>query len=285
MAYEERYATRKITVDKAGGSLTVEGLVHGVRDSVEALPFLPLLGSLFPGTNFRLESYSIEEMDSRDGPPANWAVNTSLTYKSPDKQSQDEDGSESLDFGTAQEHVIKTRHPDDQTHHETDYGPYVGVSNDDIEGVDILVPTQAFSVTRYRDAITDAYRRLVRNTIRHVNDGNFWGYAPRTLLFVGATANRRGLGKWEVTYNFQVASDDEDETEIPLQVAIPDPANLQKIKLVDKPAVHKDPWDYLWFYSKQHEDPDIHILASFVDSAHVARFYFEADFDLLGIAP
>ncbi|MDY7011419.1 MAG: hypothetical protein SVV80_11815 [Planctomycetota bacterium] len=82
-----------------------------------------------------------------------------------------------------------------------DFQGAVGVTHDNVEGVDITVPVYNFSETHYiddGDVNKGAYFALTGK----VNNAAWKGFAAGEVLFLGASGSKRGSDDWEITFRF-----------------------------------------------------------------------------------
>ena len=120
-----------------------------------------------------------------------------------------------------------------------DFKGAIGVTDDAVEGVDIVVPKYGFSETHFfLDAqVTQGYRLTVAGITGHVNALTFRGFTPFEVLFLGATGSRSSdkTGIWEITFNFS--------------------ANPNTVVTIgDITGVAKNGYDYLWVKYERQED-------------------------------
>lgn len=87
----------------------------------------------------------------------------------------------------------------------------IGVQGDRIEGVDINVPTYAFSYTAYKDlsSVNATFKNNLYNCAAKVNSASFTvdgqAFAAGELLFLGATGSLRRSDQWQITYRFEAS--------------------------------------------------------------------------------
>jgi len=85
-----------------------------------------------------------------------------------------------------------------------DFQGLIGVTEDQVEGVEITVPVFTFSETHLIDgAIVNAgYKRVLVDLTGTMNNANFKGFTLGECLFQGADGTMRGDGRWSITYKF-----------------------------------------------------------------------------------
>lgn len=148
-----------------------------------------------------------------------------------------------------------------------DFQGAIGVSEDSVEGCDVVTPNFEFSEThRLPDAaVTGDYRRTLFKMTGTMNQDLFKGLETGECLFLGASGSRRGDGYWSITYRFAGSP------------------NLTDIAIGTITGIEKLGWDYLWIRYGDFED-DIGIaLVKRPVACYVERVYQFADFSLLGI--
>jgi len=146
-----------------------------------------------------------------------------------------------------------------------DFKGAIGVSADAVEGTDITVPVFRFSETYSIPVplITHAYKLQVFDLTGKVNNAAFKGFAIGEVLFLGASGSRRGLEKWEITYQFAASK------------------NAVNLKVGDIQNINKKGWEYLWVRYGDVEDQKV--LIKQPEAAYVERVYEPGNFALLGI--
>ena len=146
-----------------------------------------------------------------------------------------------------------------------DFKGAIGVSADSVEGTDITVPIFRFSETYSIPVplITHAYKLTVFNLTGKVNSAAFKGFATGEVLFLGASGSRRGVEKWEITYQFAASK------------------NAVGITVGDIVNIDKKGWGYLWVRYGDVEDEKV--LVKQPESVYIERVYDSANFAQLGI--
>ena len=135
----------------------------------------------------------------------------------------------------------------------------------EIAGVDIVVPSYAFTETHIFDAgeVNQAYKLGVFNLTGRVNSLPFRGFGVREVLFQGASGQMRDGEEWEITFRFT--------------------AQRSQDFSINGMEGRKAGWDYLWILYKQDTDETAKRLAAVPQEVHVERVYEEGDFEALGI--
>jgi len=148
-----------------------------------------------------------------------------------------------------------------------DYDGAMGVTQNSIEGADIVVPRYVFSETHYiADAsITTAYKSILFYLTGRVNDANFKGLNAGECLFLGARGSKRGQGDWEINYSFAGSP------------------NVAGLTIGTITGVAKKGWEYLWTSYEEIEDSTAKMLVRRPRAAYVERVYESGDFSTLNI--
>jgi len=143
----------------------------------------------------------------------------------------------------------------------------IGVTADNVEGVDIVVPVYQFSETHVLpDAtVTDTYKAALMVMTGRVNSDIFRGFAAGSVLFLGAAGSKRGDGDWEITFRFAVSP------------------NVGAITVGDITGISKKGWEYLWVRYEDAEDAGAQSIVKRPVAAYVERVYTELPFTTLGI--
>jgi hypothetical protein len=143
----------------------------------------------------------------------------------------------------------------------------IGVTHDNVEGVDITVPIYNFSETHYlADAfVTPSYKSALFYLTGKVNNCLFKGLVAGECLFLGASGTKRGVEGWEINYRF---------------AASPNRTNFQ-VGTVS--VASKKGWEYLWVRYADKVDAGSKTLVKVPTAAYVEQVYEYADFSALGI--
>ena len=143
----------------------------------------------------------------------------------------------------------------------------IGVSNDRVDGTDIIVPVFNFTETHYlADALVDgAYKLALFHLTGKVNGNPFKGFAAGEVLFLGASGSKRGFDDWEITFRF---------------AASPNAINLSLGAIT---GINKEGWHYLWIRFVDDEDVAAKSLIKRPVAAYVEQVYDYGNFSSLGI--
>lgn len=148
-----------------------------------------------------------------------------------------------------------------------DFKGAIGVTENGVEGVSIAVPIYNFSETHtFSDAaVSLAYRLTLFNLTGKVNAGQFKGFQPGEVLFLGAAADQAGLGDVAITFSFAAAP------------------NVTGLVVGDITGISKRGWEYLWIRYEDTEDANAKALVKTPTAVYVEQVYAYGDFALLGI--
>lgn len=150
------------------------------------------------------------------------------------------------------------------------FGAAINVTDDTVEGVEIVIPNLGFELRVVMDEedVDNTYIGKLYELTGKVNDDNFRGLSAGECLFLGAQGdNQRGDGKFDLSFAFACSK------------------NISGATVGGITGVTKKGWDYIWFrYTKQVDgtaNPKVPVMRA--TSAHVVQVYQSADFDELGL--
>lgn len=142
----------------------------------------------------------------------------------------------------------------------------IGVTDMDVEGVEITVPTFDFKTTFYVDpaVMTSAYVAQLKalrgkvnsDTVKINVDGVSLTCQPGELLFLGADGSKRkGYGDWELTLNWSHQENVTNATIGPIT------------------GITKNGWDYLWVRYQPNPDASALSMVRIPQAIYVERVY------------
>ena len=148
-----------------------------------------------------------------------------------------------------------------------DFRGAIGVTHDNVEGVDITVPVCHFSETHYIASalVTGGYKATLFALTGKVNGAAFRGFSPGEVLFLGASGSKRGQDDWEITFRFAASP------------------NVSGLQLGNITGINKKGWEYLWVRYADDEDAAAKVLVKKPIAAYVEQVYPYGDFSGLGI--
>ncbi len=98
-----------------------------------------------------------------------------------------------------------------------------------------------------------------------VNSDNFEGYQPGEVLFMGASGQKRGDTRWEVTFKFAASP------------------NRTGIVAGSSSGIAKNGWDYLWVQYGEDVDNAVKVRIKKPVAVFIEEVYNSAPFSILGI--
>ena len=154
-----------------------------------------------------------------------------------------------------------------------DFSGAIGVTHDNVEGVDINIPVFSFNVNRIiaKAAMTATYianlyvlTGKVNNDTFTVNvDGVDLTFAAGECLFLGASGGQRGSDDWEIGFRF---------------AGSPNAANLT-VGLIT--GIAKKGWEYMWVRYADAEDADAKAIVKKPIAVYIEKVYDDGNFNLL----
>jgi len=259
---EEKFDSRE-TVEGDNPSITLKYVIKGTDNDLEAKT---LLWTSSPGIYDGLirQSWSVEYHG-----PSMWLG----TVRYGLLQQQPETGQSVFQFDTGggTQHITQSLAtvgayaPVGQT--PPDFGGAIGVTRDNVEGVDITVPVFNFSETHYlADAmVTVAYQDTLFRLTGTVNNAMFRAFYAGEVLFLGASGSKRAEDDWEITFRFAGSP------------------NRSAISIGDITGIVKNGWEYLWVRYEDAEDAVAQALVKRPVAVYIEQVYEYTDFSLLGI--
>lgn len=148
-----------------------------------------------------------------------------------------------------------------------DFQGAIGVTGNEVQGVDRIIPVYNFSETHYLEDsfVSQSYRMTLFNLTGTVNSDNWRGFAPGELLFLGASGSKRGNEDWEITYRFSASP------------------NRTMLSVGPITGISKKGWEYLWVLYEDQVDTQAEKLVKRPIAVYVEQIYFYAFFSALGI--
>ena len=273
MSLTEKHDSRKITTGEDGAARSAEFVytLTGVADENSARILATNSTASTYGDLIR-KSITLEpvHVDTTDLAACIWEI--TVQYG---EQTAPEEGESSFSFDTGggTQHITQslgTVGSYAASGTAPDFGGAIGVTHDNVEGVDITIPVYNFSETHYLPAsqVTSAYKGTLFNLTGKVNSGSFRGLAAGECLFLGASGSRRGTAPeddWEITFKFAGSPNRSGITVGPIS------------------GISKKGWEYLWVRYADVEDAASNTLVKQPVAAYVEKVYEEGNFGALGI--
>ena len=272
----ERFDSRS-AADGEQPALTLRYVVSGTCDQDAALTALAAATPEESGDLVR-QTWRVEPV----GDSSTYWIGT-VEYGEPQATSYKTDEDGSFEFDAARAGAI---HMYQALEHVADYAPpgktapnhkgAINVVRDAsglrVEGLDLALPADAlaFAVTRYQSSINlstlYALTRCMNASEMSVNLEEISGtFAPRELLFCGASGSRRGRGDWAVRYAFRASPSAADMT-------------IGQITGIAKAGM-----DYLWVEYADEADDEAKALVKVPVAVHVERVWRTGNLSALGI--
>ena len=149
-----------------------------------------------------------------------------------------------------------------------DFGNAINVTDDGVEGVEILVPTLEWSETwRHPDESINgvAYAGQIYALVGTTNAYRFRGFSRGEVLFRGVSGRKTRQDAWEFTYSFAASP------------------NVTNLTVGGITGIAKKGWEYLWAYYRPQEDNEAKALVQRPVAVYVTRVYRESNFSRIGI--
>ena len=164
-------------------------------------------------------------------------------------------------------------------------GGAINVTDKDIEGCELGDTSGAmhYSITKYKanDELTVSYLGGLVNMIYTTNAAFFSPCGIGQVLFLGVSGGRRGVGDWELTFNFAARGDVADAC-----AEWPSDSGFGSGNGAGAKAIPVKAWEYMWVYympeNKLCPDDKNRLLLQ-PKFVYVEQLYDSSDFDDLGI--
>ena len=149
------------------------------------------------------------------------------------------------------------------------FGGAIGVTDDSVEGCEIVVPEFKWNETHQLDAdvVTWTYSQKLYQLTGKTNKAAFRGFSANQVLFLGAKGSQSAKNPdlVEMTFSFKAG------------------AHAANLSIDGITVSSKKAWEYLWLRYGPTLDGYAKKLIKRATSAHVERVYDEGDFGDLGI--
>jgi hypothetical protein len=127
----------------------------------------------------------------------------------------EQENSESFDTSGGTQHITQSIQTIYRYGYAPDCGGAIGVTNDSVEGVDIVVPVFNFTERKFYADVTWLQRRIIADLTGTVNLKTFREFSSGQVLFLGASgskSDRLPETPWEVTYQFSAMPNQQNLT-------------------------------------------------------------------------
>jgi hypothetical protein len=143
-----------------------------------------------------------------------------------------------------------------------DFKGAIGVTHDNVEGVDITIPVYSFSETHYVPSatVTSGYKSALYQLTGKTNNGGFREFAEGECLFMGAAGSKRGEEDWEISFNFAASP------------------NVTDLSVGDIHNIQKKGWEYMWVRYADAEDNVAKALVKKPIAVYIEEVYKPSDF-------
>ena len=182
----------------------------------------------------------------------------------------------SFDTTGGTQHITNSNHTDR-------YGPgnlpdfkgAIGVTDNSVQGVDILVAGYKFGKTVSKDnkILTPQYLVALARLTTKVNDAPFLGFEAGEVLFLGATGSIEQINGINV----------EGRSDITMQFSAN--PNRENYKVGDITVAKKKGWDYQWVRYEYNDDDLAKKLIQKPAAVFIEEVYLKGSFSILGIEP
>ncbi len=268
----EKHDSRRIATDSDGAAQSAEFVytLTGVADESSArILATNSTDSTYDGLIRKSITLEPVCIDTANLGACIWEV--TVQYGEKDRPESGDPSTFSFDTGGGTQHVTQSLQtvnryaPTGKT--APDFHGAIGVTHDNVEGVDITVPVYHFSETHYLadSQVTLAYRGTLFGLTGKVNNAAFKGLAAGECLFLGASGSKRGADDWEITFRFAASP------------------NRTGITVGEITGIDKAGWEYLWVRYTDAEDATAKAIVKKPVAAYVEKVYEEGDFSALGI--
>ena len=222
------------------------------------------------GVRFQAESYSLEYL----GDDA-WQLQVTYVKGGADDPQQPEQAvfkrARSFDTTGGTQHITQAAGERAYGTGVPAMGGAIGVDEDTVQGVDIVVPALQWSESYEVPSgyVSNGYMRILADLTGSVNTGSFRGFQAGEVLFMGASGSQewhsdRGDGPWSLSYKF---------------VASPNATGLAVGTIT---GIEKKGHEYLWV--RYESSVDNNTLFKKPRHVYVNKVYRDGNFDLLGIS-
>jgi hypothetical protein len=148
-----------------------------------------------------------------------------------------------------------------------DHGGAIGVTPDEIKGVDVFTPTVSFTRTVSRAAMSMAYFKALAAMVGRKNDRPWYGHAPGEVLYMGCSGQFSQKDRYSLAHRFSVSFSETDIAIVPGELTVP----------------YKRGWDWLWVSYEERDNEEKTRKLIRPQGAYVEEVYPDGDFELLGL--
>jgi hypothetical protein len=259
---EEKYNGRNLSRG-SGASATVEYIIQGTDDDSAALTALLAYAPVVWDTVLPQQNSSVEQLTQTI-----WVGTVKYGYQ----QTQVNEAVYQFDTAGGTQHITQSLStsqsyaPSGKT--APNFSGAIGVDANSVNGVDITVPTYAFSQTHYfaDSLVTDAYKAILFGLTGKTNIAPWRNYNAGEVLFLGVSGARRGYGDWELSFKFAASP------------------NITGKTIGTITGIAKKGWEYLWVRYEDTDDATAKQLIKTPSAVYIEKVYLDGDFGGLGIS-
>jgi len=143
-----------------------------------------------------------------------------------------------------------------------DFKQLIGVTKDNVEGTDIVVPNAVLTVTHRFASVSQSDRNTIAGLVGKVNNASFKGYDAGEVLLLGSS-EQQGTTFTAITFEFGISKN---------QTGL----SIGGITMIDKKG-----WEYLWVYYGDDVDQDTLVKKPL--AVYIEKVYETGDFSNLGL--
>lgn len=256
--------------EATGDSLRIPYRVDGTDDPSVAVRHGPTRGlyALVNGRLWRVKDKRAERLVPNKSCRMDVDYEVPQLSSDPDSESQIE---EELDISTETVHIV-TSYAQTAIGSSVDKKGLIGATGDKVEGVDILMPSVASSLSFEMTSgqMTNDYIQTLAALVGKMNDDFFWRYNAGECLFAGARMRRSwdredGAYRYYLSYSFKARPNE----------------TVDWIDGFD--SFSKKGWQYMWIDYAEKPDDDDEKLQPEIRGVYLEDVYQEGNFSLLGI--
>jgi hypothetical protein len=204
---------------------------------------------------------------------ARYAPNSASNQSEPVPPPEEGDNEFEFDTTGGTQHITQAKetiatYPDPAIGVASDWQEAIGVTDDGVQGIDIVLPQFSYKETHQiaHATVVGGLTGVIYGLTAKVNNASFKGFAAGEVLFVGATGRRRkSEGFWTITFNFLCSR------------------NATGIPIGPITVTSKKGWEHLDVQYESAEDETASMLVKKPIAARVYRVYDSGDFSTLGI--
>ncbi len=269
---EEAIESRKYSSQRRNGvtseSIECVYFIFGTDDTAVAKAYGPQDGDAYPDARVQSVVVSRSASVEKVGGPDGGMCKVMVSYGPPEQAPPPSDEPEyELSLMAETVHIESAISQDHYPPASDAVGTAIGVDADKVQGVDVYVPKSTYKEVKYVSSLSRQFKQRLSRVSGCINDRAWKDWAAGEVLFLGATATRKGQGKWKLEFNFSIQQS--------LAQSIDTDSGLQEFTKVG--------WDYIWIEKARRKSSDGSQVMNTNAAVHVAKVYPAEDFSLLGL--